>query len=321
MSLPRVLGALVLVFGAWGLAGAGAAPRWFAPPILVAGKANEVYAWDEGPVGRFTVEVLRPDQPKPAAVVPGVAQGVVTVDQRRFPWSSALVALDALEAPGPVTVQIRGADGQVAASFSSQVTSVPYAVEDVPLNRAMSQLRSVPDPRKDREAAAIWKIYLTFHPQGPWSGGRFVLPVDPSFPYSARYGDTRRYLYDDGTTALDVHRGVDFAVPVGTPVAAPAAGIVALVADRKLTGTTVVLEHAPGVYSIYFHLSKAQVKAGQRVAAGQSLALSGATGLVTGPHLHWEVKVNGVSVDPLGLVNDGVLDTNTVFDVISSVER
>jgi murein DD-endopeptidase MepM/ murein hydrolase activator NlpD len=321
LRFAGVAPALALVVGLWGGSGATASPRWYAPPTLVTGKANEVYAWDEGPVGRFTVEVLRPDQPKPAASVPGVAQGALTVGDQLFQWSSALVGLDALEVPGPVTIQIRGADGLVASSFSSQVVAVPYAVEDLPLNQAMTQLRAVPDPRKDREAEAIWKVYLTFHPQGVWSGGRFRLPVDASFPYSAHYGDTRRYLYSDGTTALDVHRGIDFAVPVGTPVSAPAPGAVVLVAARKLTGTTVVLEHAPGVYSIYFHLSKALVKVGQTVAAGDRLALSGATGLVTGPHLHWEVKVNGVSVDALGLVSDGVLDTSAVCGVISSVER
>jgi murein DD-endopeptidase MepM/ murein hydrolase activator NlpD len=93
---------------------------------------------------------------------------------------------------------------------------------------------------------------------------------------------------------------------------------VALVVDRELTGITVVLEHAPGVYSVYFHLSRVMVEAGQTVDAGAVIALSGATGLVTGPHLHWEFRVDGVSVDPMPLVARGLLDTNTVSGVVSS---
>jgi murein DD-endopeptidase MepM/ murein hydrolase activator NlpD len=184
----------------------------------------------------------------------------------------------------------------------------------------MSELRSKPDKRKDSEAEQIWRIYLTFDPKMPWNGSRFLLPVSGART-SAQFGDIRHYFYAGGDTSRDYHRGTDFAVPVGTVVSAPAPGTVVMTADRMLTGQTVVLEHAPGVYSVYFHLSKILVKKGQAVVPGTKLALSGATGLVTGPHLHWEIRNGGVSVDALDFVVDGLLDTTVVSAVISSVER
>ena len=307
--LPAVL--LLCAFSAQ------AVPRFHIPESLKPGAVNEIYGWDSDPLPEFRVEVRRPG----GALVlsaPGFA-----VD-RPFPaehpgpahWSAALAAPDAFDAAGPVSVTVLNGK-TVLWQAASAIASVTFASEDIPLDEAMSDLRSVPDPRKDREAARIWAVYTSFHPDY-WAEEGFQLPVPPKTRISARFGDQRRFLYTDGGSARDYHRGIDFAVPVGTKVAATGNGRVAFVADRELTGTTVVLEHAPGVYSVYFHLSRALVAQDETVMAGQTIALSGATGLVTGPHLHWEFRVDGVSVDPMPLVSDGLLDTNTVSRVISN---
>jgi len=307
------------------LVSAPAAPRYFAPSVLRPGALNEVYVWDEDPVAPFSIEIRRAGVEKTLLIVRGFSVdrplSVAGQDNRPFHWSAALVSPDALAKPGPVSLRFIAADKRILAELNSEILPREFRTEVIPLDRVMTQLRAKPDRRKDMEAVAIWAVYEKFEAQFTWFGGRFSLPVSPQFGTSAYFGDTRKYLYSDGTADTDYHRGTDFAVPIGTPVLAPADGIVALVADRMLTGQTVVLEHAPGLYSIYFHLSKALVKEGQRVISGDLIALSGASGLVTGPHLHWEIRSQGVPVDPLEVVTGELLDTTRVSAVVSSSER
>lgn len=304
--------------------GLGAEPRFFAPAFLRAGAINELYVWDEAPVGTFSAEVVRPDG-KVLATARGftVDRPLTVLGSVNLPlkWSAALLAPDAMVGAGPVVVRFLDSQGRPWAERPSVIQGRSFPSEEIVLDQTMSELRSKPNKRKDREAAEIWKVYQTFNARSPGASGRFRLPIEGQAPSSAHFGDQRKYRYSDQTTSQDYHRGTDFAVAPGTPVLASAPGTVALVADRLLTGLTVVVEHAPGVYSVSFHLSRIAVKKGQKVATGETLGLSGATGLVTGPHLHWEVRVGGVPVDPLDLVLDGLLDTQTVSAVISSVER
>ena len=98
------------------------------------------------------------------------------------------------------------------------------------------------------------------------------------------------------------HAGVDFRSRAGPPVAAPGAGSVAVAEPLFFTGNTVVIDHGLGVYSLLAHLSRFAVEAGDSVQRGQIVGFVGATGRVTGPHLHWAVRVNGARVDPLSLI-------------------
>ena len=99
------------------------------------------------------------------------------------------------------------------------------------------------------------------------------------------------------------HAGVDFRGAVGTPVVAPASADVVLAEDLYFTGQTVVLDHGQGLYSILAHLSEIAVKAGAQVEGGQRVGSLGATGRVTGPHLHWGVRLRGARVDPLSVLS------------------
>ena len=105
--------------------------------------------------------------------------------------------------------------------------------------------------------------------------------------------------------ADDAHPGLDIAVPVGTLVRATAAGLVAEAGEDPEYGTFVLLQHADEYQSMYGHLSRLVVRAGQRVAAGEVIGLSGNTGNSTAPHLHFEVRKKGLVVDPLTLVKEG----------------
>lgn len=99
---------------------------------------------------------------------------------------------------------------------------------------------------------------------------------------------------------LRMHSGVDLPVPSGSPVRATSAGIVGEAGGRGGYGLTIDILGQPGVVTRYAHLSRLNVAAGERVSKGQLLGWSGSTGLSTGPHLHYEVRVNGRPVNPLG---------------------
>jgi murein DD-endopeptidase MepM/ murein hydrolase activator NlpD len=119
-------------------------------------------------------------------------------------------------------------------------------------------------------------------------------------PLTTGYGIRRYY---NGVFAKDYyHRGLDYAGAHGSPVVAPAAGRIALVGrvsqGFKLHGNTIGIDHGQGVTTIYLHLSQIRVKEGDMVEAGQVIGAVGGTGAVTGPHLHWGLYVNGLSVDP-----------------------
>jgi murein DD-endopeptidase MepM/ murein hydrolase activator NlpD len=98
------------------------------------------------------------------------------------------------------------------------------------------------------------------------------------------------------------HQGADFRAATGTPVVAPNAGRVVLAEDLYFSGNTVILDHGLGMFSLLAHLSRIDVAVGHDVARGEMLGLSGATGRVTGPHLHWALRLSEFSVDPLAMV-------------------
>ncbi len=98
------------------------------------------------------------------------------------------------------------------------------------------------------------------------------------------------------------HNGADFLSPTGTPIHAPNAGRVALAKDLYFSGNTVIIDHGLGFFSTLAHLSAFEVREGDAVAAGQVIGRVGATGRVTGPHLHWAVRVGSARVDPMAVL-------------------
>jgi murein DD-endopeptidase MepM/ murein hydrolase activator NlpD len=113
------------------------------------------------------------------------------------------------------------------------------------------------------------------------------------------YGGAREY----NGKVTSRHTGTDFAGAVGAPVMAPTRGVVALVADFYLAGRAVYLDHGAGLVTGYFHLSRADVVAGDTVSAGQRIGAVGRSGRVTGPHLHWIMRYGTISLDPMSLVH------------------
>src|SRR5262249_28752592 len=125
----------------------------------------------------------------------------------------------------------------------------------------------------------------------------FVRPVDA--PANSAFGS--RSVFNGQPRSP--HPGADFLSPAGTPVKAANAGRIVLADDLYYTGGTVIIDHGLGVFSLFAHLSAIDVHDGDMVVAGQVLGNVGATGRVTGPHLHWSVRINGARVDPLSLLS------------------
>jgi murein DD-endopeptidase MepM/ murein hydrolase activator NlpD len=139
---------------------------------------------------------------------------------------------------------------------------------------------------------------LSNHAFATWSGVladdlRFDLPTQGRF--SSAFG-LRRFFNNQ---ARQPHSGLDIAAPEGTPVRAPAAGIIIDIGNYFFNGNTVFIDHGQGLVSMYNHLSRISVKKGARVARGQRIGAVGKTGRVTGAHLHWTVSLNNARVDPM----------------------
>jgi len=222
-----------------------------------------------------------------------------------------------LSAPN-IELAVRDADRSLS-FMEIPVKTRDFVYEEIPLNTAMSDLRQSDDPRKIAESRRMWELLGSFDETAPLATESLVLPVGEA-RQSSRFGDRRLFVYSDGGRSRSLHFGIDYAVPVGTGVSAPAAGTVVLATDRMLTGLSIVLEHGPGIFSIYYHLDSLHVEEGDRVQQGDSLGTSGMTGLATGPHLHWELRIGRVPVDPLLFITrpfvqaEPVLSRNSATD-------
>ncbi|MDH4570888.1 M23 family metallopeptidase [Pseudomonas sp. BN414] len=155
------------------------------------------------------------------------------------------------------------------------------------------QVNPLPEDLKriDRELAEQTTAYRRFSPGSP-SNLLFDKPVNG--PLSSPFG-LRRFFNGE---ERNPHSGLDFAVGAGTPIKAPAAGKVTLIGDYFFNGKTVFVDHGQGLISMFCHMSKVEVKLGQQLPRGGVVGRVGATGRATGPHMHWNVSLNDVRVDP-----------------------
>ena len=145
------------------------------------------------------------------------------------------------------------------------------------------------------EKAEIRRIYATGSETRLWNGN-FIKPLTSRT--TSVFGTQRLF----NGKLQSYHRGTDLRAKTGTPINASNSGVVRLAKDLFYSGNIVIIDHGNGIFTNYAHLSQIQVRPGQHVARGHQIGLSGATGRVNGPHLHWGVKVNGVYVDPLQFI-------------------
>ena len=204
----------------------------------------------------------------------------------------ALIGLDAFTEAGLYELELSGSGSQPWFPLyqSLEVESANYGVQYITIPDELSDLLE-PEVRQT-EDVFLDSIYTRFTPEPLWEG-LFQVPVTTTI-ITAPYGDGRSY--NNGPVEI-FHTGVDFAGGIGTPILAPAPGVVLYSGDLRLRGLSVVLDHGLGVMTAYFHLSEIFVSEGEMVSGGQAIGAGGNTGLSSGPHLHWDVRIHGVAVD------------------------
>jgi murein DD-endopeptidase MepM/ murein hydrolase activator NlpD len=209
----------------------------------------------------------------------------------------AILGIDLDRPPGAYTITL---------TFDAAEGSGPSAVHTLQVaerNFATRRLTVAPafvDPPPDverriiDEAVRLRRLFSTATGMAPAG------PAQPPIPTAVNSNFGSRSVFNGQPRSP--HAGVDFSGAVGTPILAPAAATVALAGDLYFTGQTVVLDHGQGLFSILAHLSEITVVEGTRIEGGSVVGALGATGRVTGPHLHWGVRLHGARVDPLSIL-------------------
>lgn len=254
---------------------------------------------------RYRARALAPGELVQVSVTAPDSAGAVHVrafdrDWLAYPsgdaWT-ALVGIDLTTTPGKydVTVRVDTSAGVRRGSLTLDVAKKTFPTRTLTVDPSFVNPPASVQERIAREAAELNRLWRTATPAPLWTGS-FVRPV----PHAANSAFGARSVFNG--QARNPHGGADFLSPAKTPIEAPAAGRVLLAGDLYYTGGTVMLDHGAGLISLFAHMSAIDVKKDAVVAAGDRLGLVGATGRVTGAHLHWTVRVSGVSVDPVSLL-------------------
>jgi murein DD-endopeptidase MepM/ murein hydrolase activator NlpD len=218
-------------------------------------------------------------------------------------FALAGVDVEAPIGPSQLAIQIHDAKGVHAAPIHTvQIHAAHYRTGSLtvapkfvaPDHEALQQIAT--------EKQLKEKVFSASNSEPLWSAN-FRAPV--AAPPTDSFGTRRTF---NGKLA-SIHKGMDFRATTGTPVKAANSGFVVLARPLYYEGGCVVIDHGLGIYTISMHLSRIDIKEGQRVATGDQLGLSGATGRVTGPHLHWAVRWQNAYLDPAKLLR---LDLSTV---------
>ena len=210
------------------------------------------------------------------------------------------VGADRFRAMIPTTPLEKPGDREVTISDNTETTKLKITVADrkFPIQRINFSPGKSGIEATELELKQVVALKATVSPEKLWDG-KFIAPNQgrTSSPYGVR-------RYYNGELATDYyHRGLDYAGGYGSPVVAPAGGRVVLVGYEKkgfrVHGNVVGVDHGQGLVSIFMHMSKIAVEEGQMLAPGDRIGSIGNTGSSTGPHLHWGLYVNGVSIDPV----------------------
>lgn len=211
-------------------------------------------------------------------------------------WTG-LVGIDLETKPGRYSLKgtVSFTDGQaVELDQVFQVLPKAFPVQRIQVDEKYVTLDPKAEQRAEEESKKLQAIWKVASPQKIWQG-RFLPPV--ASPLTSGFG--RRRIVNKKPRSP--HSGVDLKATTGTPIKAANAGKVVLAEDLYFSGNTVVLDHGLGLYTYYAHCSTMTVKPGDTVAQGQVIGQVGATGRVTGPHLHWACRLNEARVNPLEL--------------------
>jgi len=239
-----------------------------------------------------------------------------------FLWTAAsgesvsvvLLGIPSTITPGRYTLVMNADQGRAQWHLEKAVTVTEHLFPEqvINLDEKMNALYNDDSERKKSEARRLWAILTSFDKNAIFQTGLFTPPLDEGVP-TAEFGDRRRYHRPDGSESSSVHFGLDLWSEPGTPVKAAGRGRVVLATERFLTGNTVIIEHLPGVYSLYYHMDSLEVREGEMVNQGVVIGSVGETGFATGAHLHWELRVGATPVNPSQFLSSPLLDTNRIM--------
>jgi hypothetical protein len=211
---------------------------------------------------------------------------------------AGLVGVDLAAAPGRhlLRVVLKDREGRHREQvFPVEVGKGEFEVQRLTLAQEMVELKGKALERYLAERKRINAVLNQVRPKRLWRQP-FITPVDG--PITSPFG-LRRILNGQDRAP---HNGVDIGAPLGAEVVACNAGIIVFAEELYLEGKTIIMDHGLGLYSIYMHLSELRVKEGDEVGIGECIGLVGATGRVTGPHLHWGIRLLKARVDPASLL-------------------
>jgi murein DD-endopeptidase MepM/ murein hydrolase activator NlpD len=273
-------------------------------------------------------ESPRPGEPITIGVPSGVTEALLIINGRQAAKSlfffvpgengrpgfrAAVITVPSLSNPGEALIRLNSGNNTVI-EIPIIIASRHFEAEVIHLDERLTGIRTDPSPERTEQANRLWAVLSTTGDQ-VYHTGPFLPPVI-STRRTSHFGDRRVFQYSTGSRDTSVHAGVDYGVPTGTPVDACGAGRVVIAGWRIVTGFSVVLEHAPGIYSIYYHLDSILVQEGDIIRTGTRIGLSGSTGLSTGPHLHWEVRVSTENTDPDAFVHRQIIDKELIISRI-----
>lgn len=206
----------------------------------------------------------------------------------------ALVGIDPFDEVGNYTLRLSGSGSRPWRPFeqSVNVQAGSFPFQPIVLGPEYEPLLA-PEVRQT-EDEFLSTIFINSTPEPLWSG-LFSAPVTSTIVTDG-YGSSRSY---NGGPVNVFHSGVDFAGTIGTPILCPADGVVVYSDFLELRGFSIIVDHGGGIMTAYYHLSEMFVTVGDSVTQGQLLASGGSTGLSTGPHLHWDLRVGGTAVNGL----------------------
>ena len=195
-----------------------------------------------------------------------------------------------------LNIQIEFADGRKRSfPYKVSVSKGKFRLKRIKVDRRFTSPSPEEQERIMKEVELTRAVYREFTPR--WLGnGKFIVPVKERI--KKNFGERR--IFNDGFQSR--HRGIDILSPAGTPVRASNSGRIALTRDLYFAGNTVIINHGLGLFSLYCHLSKICVGNGRSIKKGEIIGYAGATGRVTGPHLHWGFKLFDDYINPLSVV-------------------
>ena len=222
--------------------------------------------------------------------------------------------------PADYTLDIRWQSEGYAYRRTKNITinKQKFRSEDISLSKGLTTLRKDESERRKRETKAIIHLYRRFNRNSSLIEDGFSYPLEGNPTVTSFFGDRRNFLYTDGGSDKSLHNGIDYAALKGTPVFSAGKGRVVFAGDRLVTGNSVIIEHLPGFYSVYYHMDKISVSVNTEVAGGEKIGEVGSTGMSTGNHLHWEVRNQGIAVDPQQFIASPPIDKSKIISIINS---